>query len=511
LSFSLHVVVLEMMSLSLPCHHDAQQYDDLTSRHAIEHSASDANSEAEGHAEQPQQHNLQPLSAAAQQSATTTAAAHSLQSRQFTCLYSKHKTQKRKTWLDGRLVVFGSGKVALHAACPPVGSGDPVLDQTELTRSQARAILDNHLQNMELEKYLITVDGPWMPPPTSMTSTSNAIANIPVSNGMHKVLSTKFQKPAAIAPPPPPPHWNTTTTTTASTTTSTMEHWAKRRKQPLQPGELVRRYYYPSASPFPTATIATTATTEPHHFVPPPRHTIAPSSSSSSYVPTPQHCHSQWPQRRHESAANHYTRNNVATPIEAPPPPPPLHSYRGAPSSSTRDLESSSSHEYATTAPTFVERISPPAHSLPSPDDLPAREQSSWTGMAAVQQPRRDANSFVTNGFNTNSYYGEDFDDEDETDDQQPAPFHLQPTKVAQTTSHVLTVPESVPPTGHHRGTTNATTTVEARSAADLLALFDVTSSSSSTQIDESEHNEMMGGADEYILPSQESSDASTS
>jgi hypothetical protein len=127
--------------------------------------------------------------------------------------------------------------------------------------------------------------------------------------------------------------------------------------------------------------------------------------------------------------------------------------------------------------------------------------------MAAVQQPRRDANSFVTNGFNANSFYGEDFDDEDETDDQQPAPFHLQPTKVAQTTSHVFAVPESVPPTGHHRGTTNATTTVEARSAADLLALFDVTSSSS-TQIYESE---MMGGADEYILPSQESSDASTS
>jgi hypothetical protein len=132
--------------------------------------------------------------------------------------------------------------------------------------------------------------------------------------------------------------------------------------------------------------------------------------------------------------------------------------------------------------------------------------------MAAVQQPRRDANSFVTNGFNANSFYGEDFDDEDETDDQQSAPFHLQPTKVAQTTSHVFAVPESVPPTGHHRGTTNATTTVEARSAADLLALFDVTSSSSSsTQIDKSEHNEMMGGADEYILPSQDSSDASTS
>jgi Protein of unknown function (DUF2439) len=446
-----------MMSLSLPCHRTAQQYDDLTPRHTIENSASDANSDVvEGHAEHRQQH----LATSAAQ------AAHSfLHSRQFTCLYSKHKTQKRKTWLDGRLVVFGSGKVVLHAACPPPGSGDPVLDQTELTRLEARAILENHLQTMEMEKYLITVDGPWIP--QSIATSTNAVVAVAVSHAMRKVLSTKYQKPAAIAPPPPPPpppHLRT-------------ENWAKRRK-PLQPGELVRRYY-PSL-------VTDTTTTEPRHLDTP---LLSSSSSSSSSVTTSQHCHSQWPQQRRHQSIDQHDRSNVATTME---PPPPLHSYHHPPSSSTPELDCSNSHDYV--APTSAPRISSPAQSMPAPDLL------ALTDVATIQ-PRRDANHFVTNGFNANSFYGEDFDDDDETD-QQPAPFHLLPT-VTRTSSVVAAV--AVPPAGHERGATNATS-VEARSAADLLALFDV----ASTQVDESGHNEM-GGTDEYILPSQDSSDASTS
>lgn len=39
----------------------------------------------------------------------------------FECMYTKHKTQKRKTWQDGFLSVFASRRLALHQDGPLQG------------------------------------------------------------------------------------------------------------------------------------------------------------------------------------------------------------------------------------------------------------------------------------------------------------------------------------------------------------------------------------------------------
>jgi hypothetical protein len=160
---------------------------------------------------------------------------------QFCCLYTKHKTRKKKIWQDGRLVLQ-SFKGVLHDANPAPGSGDPALDECELTATQRGALMRTSETRLETGHFLIQVEGPWVTP--LQTSSSNLPArnknkaqskststSTSISTSMQKLLSRKFQKPTAYVPPPP------------NARPSRLQMALGKRRRPLQPGELERQHY----------------------------------------------------------------------------------------------------------------------------------------------------------------------------------------------------------------------------------------------------------------------------
>lgn len=66
-------------------------------------------------------------------------ASHDRMKTQLACLYTKHKTQKRRVWQDGRLVVTLQ-RATLYSATPLPGSGDPILDVCEVTPIQPQEL-----------------------------------------------------------------------------------------------------------------------------------------------------------------------------------------------------------------------------------------------------------------------------------------------------------------------------------------------------------------------------------
>lgn len=147
---------------------------------------------------------------------------------QLACLYSKHKTQKRKIWNDGRLVIQAT-QASLHDAHPPPGSGDPVLDQCEISRNQCHALMGGMENRLETDKFLIQVDGPWKP---TSQAPATVNSNPLVSQGMQKVKARKFRRPGPYVPRNP----------MHERQYQVAPVWAKRQR-PLQPSELHRRYY----------------------------------------------------------------------------------------------------------------------------------------------------------------------------------------------------------------------------------------------------------------------------
>ncbi len=141
---------------------------------------------------------------------------------QFACLYTHHKTQKRKVWQDGRLVLQGS-RAALHAAHIVPRSADPLLDQCDVSPSEASSIAAGRITDLEMDKFLVTIDGPWVPKNNSADSKR---PSAPASASMQKLLTQKYRKPA----PQIPPLRNEKLPTLS-------------RKRPLQPGELHRKHY----------------------------------------------------------------------------------------------------------------------------------------------------------------------------------------------------------------------------------------------------------------------------
>ena len=150
----------------------------------------------------------------------------------FSCLYTHQKTQKKKRWKDGRLVLLKTGRAKLHDASPAAGSGDPPMDECEITPAQQRAILSSQETRLETERYLITAEGPWTGAPV-MPSTS--ILQNKTASSMNKILTKKFQKPSRYVP------------AQASQRPAWQERLAKRQR-PLQPGELRRLHYGESSS-----------------------------------------------------------------------------------------------------------------------------------------------------------------------------------------------------------------------------------------------------------------------
>ena len=145
---------------------------------------------------------------------------------QFACLYTKHKTQKRRVWHDGRLLVRQRSAIVFEAN-PPPGSADPPLDECTLTDNKRQAIIQNKEMRLESDKFLIDVDGPWRKP----LSDANKTIAPKVSSSMQKLFNKKFQKPRAYIPPNPADQPNRLQTIMG------------KRKRPLQPGELVRLHY----------------------------------------------------------------------------------------------------------------------------------------------------------------------------------------------------------------------------------------------------------------------------
>lgn len=161
----------------------------------------------------------------------------------LSCLYTKQKSQKRKVWHDGQIVVN-------HRTCCirlvdattesstrltiPLTS---VLDQIELSKQQIEQILSptsHHQPTMEFENYLVSS---WEPNSTasavsykrsstisSSTSISSSSSKTTTTSGMKKLLSTKFRPPTCSNYKPP------------------SRENALPRKRPLQPGELEQRY-----------------------------------------------------------------------------------------------------------------------------------------------------------------------------------------------------------------------------------------------------------------------------
>ena len=153
---------------------------------------------------------------------------------QLCCLYTKHKTQKRKVWKDGKLVLRkASNQVMLYDANPALGSGGSMLDQVELTKTQMTDIAQMNETDVETEQFLITVEGPWVDavqakqPSSKPKLNGNALARSKVFTGIQKVLSSKFRKPSAYIPPPP----------------GQKKRKLLQRPPPLQPGELEKRHY----------------------------------------------------------------------------------------------------------------------------------------------------------------------------------------------------------------------------------------------------------------------------
>lgn len=152
----------------------------------------------------------------------------------FQCLYTKQKTQKRKVWSDGCLVLNGI-RAVLHDANPAPGSGNPTLDECEITTAQRTALVAGQEDRIETDKYLIQVEGPWISQLPSSYVTKKP--KMGISTSIQKLVRNKFRKPPNYVPP----H--------SSTFGPTMKQQQRlhsilgKRRRPLQPGELERIHH----------------------------------------------------------------------------------------------------------------------------------------------------------------------------------------------------------------------------------------------------------------------------
>jgi hypothetical protein len=157
----------------------------------------------------------------------------------FSCLFTKHKSQKRKIWQDGKLKVSPSGSISIYEIGSNIISGNdaPPVDTMCIHTSQIGTIKPG--SELESEKFLITVEGEWRQQQSmATTSTPNITnANVVVNNnnsmkakngrdGMKKLMVHKFRKPTKFIPGQ----------------NSRNNHPLIVRKAPLQPGEYIQQF-----------------------------------------------------------------------------------------------------------------------------------------------------------------------------------------------------------------------------------------------------------------------------
>ena len=353
--------------------------------------------------------------AATTTTATAAATTKTTSHGQFACLYTKHKTQKHKVWQDGRLVI-GPSSLRLHAA-QPIDLRDSVLDECEITRRQADMFVSGDQDTIETEKFLITVDGPWIPPnQTSRAKNSRALGQTPlVSRKMQKVMTNKFRKPTPFVPP----------NRQGPTGRFGVQN---QRRRPLQPGELQRRYYGSSTPAMSTPQPAPTSASMNESRSPDSTNTDTVGCTDSHWqqrqqpkdrfrrhdqvendcgkIESMQHrglptvADDQRPQQNrflHFSVSSDRNKDNVQQNIQASfshetPPPPPFSGRRQPDSAAGSDSANQN------------DRRSPYGR-------LPSASSQTYQNEQEVDD------GFVSNGFNKSAYYGAEEEEEEMEED----------------------------------------------------------------------------------------------
>lgn len=146
---------------------------------------------------------------------------------QYVVLYTHQKAKKKPTWKDGRLKLSG-GRATLYDANPLLGNGDAPLDSLEVSRVEIDALSKGDCDDLESEKYLIQIEGPWRTSSSSLSVPKKT--NAGPSARMKRIINTKFQVPQKVMP------------NFEQQRRMRMEKMNKRQKV-LQPGELERMHY----------------------------------------------------------------------------------------------------------------------------------------------------------------------------------------------------------------------------------------------------------------------------
>lgn len=293
---------------------------------------------------------------------------------EFSCLFTKHLTQKRKTWQDGKLVVHASSRrVILYREDVSLGSDSRSVDECELPLTNAPL---REGQKIETEKYLIEVQGPWKAP---SESTQIKIIHKPlISSGMKRVLSQKFRRVETGRFVP---------------SSQRQENRALKRRLPLQPGELARRYYQQNHS-------------ENHQMDINGQHLYENSKNSASLQ-------QQELRMQTESSFTHRPRNSPNSLCET------------AQSSEINDDTSSSSHQETVLQKNILEN-NRSFHQIRLPPQVPHSLTSKEYGSEVSTKSNREASkkscnadSFRANQFNPSDFYGEEEEEQFAQSDNQ--------------------------------------------------------------------------------------------
>ncbi len=304
----------------------------------------------------------------------------------FACLYTKHKTQKRKIWHDGRLLLQ-SCQAVLYDANPAPGAEASPLGECELSASQRNAILQKHETRLEFELFLVEIQGLWNTESNkSPISSSLAPAR---SKGMEKVLTKRFQKPGAFVPPDPshqPHHPQHVQNSSLG-----------KRRRPLQPGELQQRYYGNRANTPAVVTMAWNQQIAPQSLH--SAHAVSQSQRRTPFVPSNQMQDTeQWTSPRrpvNSPSTNSVPRATVTNERSMMVP------------SEQRTIHSQQmTHRDEQRHSRITDSRCPPSADLNGIDEP-----------VASNQQRRHNQFRDKNGFDPNSFFGEE--EEDETEEEE--------------------------------------------------------------------------------------------
>ena len=311
--------------------------------------------------------------------------------QQFSCVYTKHLTQKRKIWHDGRLLV-SQCRAILHAANPVVGAGDPVLDDIEISTHQFKSILNQQETHLQSEKHIIEIQGTWISTTTQKVTAlaaSGSLLRPLVSCGMKKVLGKKFQKVTVGACVPPQRY------------DAQQQHptWRK-RSRPLQPGELHQRHYGTQQHPHPESS----NTSAPGYSRPP---LVTTQNVSDRHPPQPfrnpsptRYCHAQNPyqSKPHLSGGIQPQQALLTMPKSTP-----TDKCHGGSLNPVDPRHSQQCNELA---------------------DPAQASRNSHQILRGCVEGKENGNPFAANAFNANSFYGEEADDDvDNAQGGAPDPF----------------------------------------------------------------------------------------